>query len=232
MYKIIDDSPIIVSGVSVSVNDILAAIESTNQKLKNISDATRAMSLNIFEILDLRTLSGAIGETFVGEMSSQVSYLRKNPSLDGYPDLVLYASPEMKAYYDNYARQDSKEDYLYGGIEVKDTFGYKAGKVDLLPGEQRVTMIQKRLQWKAHHQKTNHLLGLYSDYIDDYPKIVAAFYSDQLTEADWSKRAEPKPGSEMTSFSTLQASGYSKMRAGMKICLDEPMYLDFFDVEA
>lgn len=232
MYKIINDEPIVLSNMSVSVDQVLAGIESTNQKLRSISDRTKMLALDIFKVLDLRTLSGAVGETFVSEMSLVVPTLRKNPSIDGYPDLVQVVTPEMDKYFADYASQDSKEDFLYGGIEVKNTFGYKKPKVDLFDGEQRLGRITKRLQWKAHHQKTNHLLGLYSDYIDGYPTIVAAFYSDQLEISDWSVRAEPKGDSAMTSFSTLQASGFDKMLSGMRICIDDPKYLDFFGKEA
>lgn len=231
MYKIINDKPIVLSNMSVTVNQILAGIESTNQKLRSISNRTQMLALDIFKVLDLRTLSGAVGETFVAEMSLVVPTLRKNPSIDGYPDLVQVVTPEMHKYFAEYASQDSKEDFLYGGIEVKNTFGYKKSKIDLFDGEQRLGRIQKRLQWKAHHQKTNHLLGLYSDYIDGYPTIVAAFYSDQLEISDWSVRAEPKGDSAMTSFSTLQASGFDKMLAGMRICLDDLQYLKFFGKE-
>lgn len=231
MYKIVNSQPIILSDISIRMEEILTAIHSTNKKIHSIADHTKNLSLNIFEVLDLRTLSGAIGETFVAEMSRAVPSLRKNPSIDGYPDLVQCVTPEMIAYFEAYASQDSKEPFRYGGIEVKNTFGYKKSNIDLFTGEQRIGRISKRLEWKAHHQKTNHLLGLYSDYINGYPTIVAAFYSDQLVPNDWSVRAEPKDNSAMTSFSTLLVSGYQKMLSGIKCCLNDPCYLDLFDQE-
>lgn len=231
MYNIINDTPITSSHFSVRMDEVLAAINSTNNKLHSISDSTRRMSLDIFKTLDLRTLSGAVGETFVGEMADICPNLRKNPSIDGYPDLVPCSNREMTAYFAAYARQDSKEPFRYGGIEIKDTFGYKKTGIDLFNGEQRIGKINKRLEWKAHHQKTNHLLGLYSDFIDGYPTIVAAFYSDTLTPDDWTVRAEPAGDSAMTSFSTLQKSGFAKMKSGIRICLDNPEYLRFFDQE-
>ena len=231
MYRIINDAPIELSDLSVSVEEILTAIEATNTKLKTISERTSDLSLDIFQILDLRTLSGAVGETFVAEMASQNASLRKNPSIDGYPDIVQCCNEQMVEYYKLYASQDSKESYRYGGIEVKNTFGYKKAKTDLFTGEQRIEHINPRLEWKAHHQKTNHLLGLFSDYIDGYPTIVAAFYSDSLEPADWSKRAEPRGDSAMTSFSTLQISGHQKMLSGIRICIEDPKYLKFFNLE-
>lgn len=231
MYRIISNEPIRLSDINVSMDTVLEAITTTNQKLRAIADSTREMSIDIFQILDLRTLSGTVGETFVGEMSKACPKLKKNPSIDGYPDLCQYATPEMEHYFKDYASQDSAEPFRYGGIEVKDTFGYKKQGIDLFDGEPRIGRIQERLQWKAHHQKTNHLLGLYSDYIDGYPTIVAAFYSECLVPTDWTVRAEPKVDSAMTSFSTLQKSGFAKMRAGMRVCLDDPTYLNYFNLE-
>lgn len=231
MYQIVSNEPILLSGTTVTMEEILEAIESTNRKLRSISDSTKKLALDIFKILDLRTLSGTVGETFVGEMAAVCTSLRKNPSIDGYPDLVQCSTPEMQEYFAYYSQQDLKEEYKYGGIEVKDTFGYKKQGIDLLDGEQRIGRIKDRLEWKAHHQKTNHLLGLYSDYIDGYPTIVAAFYSDQLTPLDWTVRAEPKGDSAMTSFSTLQASGFDKMKRGIRICLNDSQYLRFFGQE-
>lgn len=230
-YRIISDEPIPLSHTSVSISVVLQAVESTNSKLRSIADSTRKMALDIFQVLDLRTLSGTVGETFVGEMANCCPVLRKNPSIDGYPDLVQCTTDEMLAYFNEYASQDSKEPFRFGGIEVKDTFGYKKQGIDLFDGEQRIGRINKRLEWKAHHQKTNHLLGLYSDYIDGYPTIVAAFYSDQLVPSDWTVRAEPKGDSAMTSFSTLQKTGFEKMKSGIRICLDDPKYLSFFEQE-
>jgi hypothetical protein len=55
-------------------------------------------------------------------------------------------------------------DYKYGGIEIKNTFGTKKSGSPILMGDQRINYINNKLDWKAHHQKTNHLLALFSDY--------------------------------------------------------------------
>lgn len=231
MYHIISDAPIVLSDCEIPVSDILCAIKSSNQKFQEISKRTEKLNLDIFKVLDFKTLSGAVGETFVGELAEIVPALKKNPSIDGYPDLVQCATKEMLAYYDSYASQATKESFRYGGVEVKNTFGYKKPKIDLFNGEQRVARIKERLEWKAHHQKTNHLLGLYSDYLNGSPTIIAAFYSDELSLDDWSVRAEPKGESAMTSFSTLLPSGHQKMMSGIRICMNDPQYLQFFNQE-
>lgn len=231
MYRIVHNLPIILSNLQVDVSDIVSAIESTNHKIYAIANSTQNFSVDIFKIIDLRTLSGAIGETFVSEMAKVCPALKKNPSIDGYPDLVQCSTPEMLTYFKEYASKDSKEAFYYGGIEVKNTFGYKKSKVELFNGEQRIDFIKKDLEWKAHHQKTNHLLGLYSDFINGYPTIVAAFYSDKLVPDDWTIKAEPKGNSAMTSFSTMQKTGFIKMLRGMLVCLDDSKYINFFTRE-
>lgn len=231
MYRIVHNLPIILSNLQVDVSDIVSAIESTNHKIYAIANSTQNFSVDIFKIIDLRTLSGAIGETFVSEMAKVCPALKKNPSIDGYPDLVQCSTPEMLTYFKEYASKDSKEAFYYGGIEVKNTFGYKKSKVELFNGEQRIDFIKKDLEWKAHHQKTNHLLGLYSDFINGYPTIVAAFYSDKLLPDDWTIKAEPKGNSAMTSFSTMQKTGFIKMLRGMLVCLDDSKYINFFTRE-
>ena len=231
MYHIVHNLPIILSNLQVDVSDIVSAIESTNHKIYAIANSTKNFSVDIFKIIDLRTLSGAIGETFVSEMAKVCPALKKNPSIDGYPDLVQCSTPEMLTYFKEYASKDSKEAFYYGGIEVKNTFGYKKNKVELFNGEQRIDFIKKDLEWKAHHQKTNHLLGLYSDFINGYPTIVAAFYSDKLVPDDWTIKAEPKGNSPITPFSTLQKTGFIKMLRGMLVCLDDSKYIKFFTRE-
>lgn len=39
--------------------------------------------------------------------------------------------------------------------------------------------------WKAHHRETNHLLGLFWDFIDKVPTVLALFYRNDLTQQDW-----------------------------------------------
>lgn len=232
MYKIIRNTPIKLSHMELSINEIIAAINNTNNKFKEISDQTRALSLDIFQIMDLRILSGIIGETFVIELSKLVPSLKKNPSIDGYPDLLQVVTTKMKHSFEEYSSKESKDEFPYGGIEIKNTFGYKKNKIDLLDGEQRILHIQPYLQWKAHHQKTNHLLGFFSDYINGYPTIAAAFYSDQLTASDWTTKENPREGSAMTSFCTITKEGYNKMLSGMILCIKKPLYLNFFNQEA
>lgn len=227
-YKIINESPIELSNMKIDVKDLLLAVEITNRKFEIITRETRKTNLDIFSVIDFRSFSGMIGEAFAKELSLINNKLVKNPSLDGYPDLLQIATPEMKSYFDECGYADLIK-YKYGGVEVKNTFGTKKSKSTLLMGDQRINNINKKLDWKAHHQETNNLIGLFSDYINNTPKIIALFYSDQLEPIDWQAIQKPKEGSAMTSFSTILPTGFQKLKNGLKICRNEQEYLDFFN---
>ena len=111
---------------------------------------------------------------------------------------------------------------------MKNTFGTKGSKVSLQPGKPRITKINKKLEWKAHHRYTNNLLALASDFVDGCPQIVAVMYADNLEEQDWGEKQEPKEGSTMTSFSVIKRSGWEKLLSGIRICRNDVEYLDFF----
>ena len=92
----------------------------------------------------------------------------------------------------------------------------------------RIESINSKLDWKAHHQQTNQLLGLVSDFIEGCPQVVAVMYSDALTKSDWTTKQQPKKNSTMTSFSVIERSGHKKMMDGIRLCLGAPTYLNFF----
>ncbi|WP_374718214.1 hypothetical protein [Neobacillus sp.] len=229
-YKILDNSPIKLSNLEIEVDELLTALQNTNRKFEEIYFETKKLKLDIFSIIDFRNLSGIVGEAFAKELAHLNKKLAKNPSLDGYPDLVQISTPEMKSYFDSCEYEDFKK-FKYGGVEVKNTFGTKKSNSDLLVGEQRINYINRKLDWKAHHRETNFLIALLSDYINGVPKIVALCYSDNLIPEDWQKKQNPKVGSAMTSFSTIEKSGVAKLKQGIKICINDQKYLDFLTKE-
>lgn len=227
-YKIIDNSPIELNNLEIQVSELLIAIQNVNLKFEEIYYETSRMQLDIFDVLDFRNLSGMVGESFVKELATLNNNLAKNPSMDGYPDLVQISTPEMKKYFSNCDYEGFKK-FKYGGIELKNTFGTKKSKVDLIKGEQRIDYINNKLDWKAHHRETNNLIALQSDYVNGVPKIVALYYSDTLIPDDWQEKLNPKGESAMTSFSTIGKSGFIKLQEGLKICINNQKYLNFFE---
>ncbi len=233
MWSIVDDSPIALpSGLEVGMPALLAAVEAVNLSLSRVARNTSQMAINLFEVLDFRVLSGLVGEFLVAELASLEQSLLKNPNIDGYPDLLDVSRPiyleDVAAWIDHDRAQFIA--YRHGGIEVKNTFGVKRPGEDLLQGERRIGQILDALDWKAHHTETNFLLATFSDFVDGAPQIVAAMYSDSLSETDWRAKSNPSPGSTMTSFSVIAASGRNKLMAGLRICADDPIYKAFFGI--
>lgn len=229
----VDDKPIeLHGGASVSIDEVYAAVTETNAKLRSLERRTEEMAFNIFEAIDFRMLSGLVGETLVTELAKGTETLEKNPNIDGYPDLVNISKLAYKTNFEEW-RQANLEEFInfsHGGIEIKNTFGTKLSNVTLRPGDTRIKNISKKPAWKAHHRYTNHLLALLSDFIEGCPQIVAAMYSDELVENDWSEKQDPKKGSTMTSFSVIQSSGWEKLKRRVLICNEDLPYKSYFGI--
>lgn len=208
------------------------AIDLTNYKLRQLKERTENDALNIFDALDFRMMSGMVGEALITVIDKSHNNLMKNPHIDGYPDLLDVNTSQKLDHFNSLHTVDTSRErfnnFQFGGIEIKNTFGVKKPKTQLEKGETRIHKISKKLDWKAHHTSTNHLLGLFSDFIDGTPQIVAAFYCDQLNSDDWKKKQNPKEGSAMTSFSVIDRSGWLKMKSNLIVCIDDDRYLNFF----
>jgi hypothetical protein len=96
--------------------------------------------------------------------------------------------------------------YPHGGLEVKATCGNTPpARIRPKPkiGEARLPILVSA-EWKAHHQETNDLIGLFWDFVDGLPTIVAAFYRNNLTQDDWGEVITPGEGSRTTSVSIMK----------------------------
>lgn len=229
----------------LSTQDVVDAMNFANNALKELSDTTQKIDINIFETLGMRNLSGMIGEYFA---RSVVKYshdnLESNPHQDGYPDLLLVDTPQKREYFrslftfDNGIRKPNDKKffspYRDGGIEIKATCGNTppAAKVSKpLIGEQRVNLVTS-FDWKAHHRTTNHLLSVLWDFIDGLPTYVAAFYQDSLTEEDWGEIVQPREGGgRTTSVSIMNSLGVKKMCNNWVAVLDDDAYISLLAKE-
>jgi hypothetical protein len=232
--RVIDSSPIkLKDGFTLEVDFVAKSVERVNDKFQQLKQRTEKMALNVFEVIDFRTISALVGEVLVSSISDSRIGLEKNPNIDGYPDLLNASKPQYQKDIERWKTIDPKAfvKYPYGGIEVKNTFGTKKTKVYLAQGEKRLGKINDKLDWKAHHRYTNNLLALFSDFIDRCPQIIAVMFSASLTESDWAEKQNPRGESAMTSFSVTERSGWEKLRTGMKLCRDDPEYLSFFGLE-
>lgn len=223
----------------LSTAEVLSAIIFANNALRSLNEHTKKIDINIFETLGMRNLSGLVGEYFARSvMRISQGRLQSNLHQDGYPDLLLTDTVAKKKYFDSlYTIKDGKKypkdkesfsPYKFGGIEVKATCGStpSAKKIPKpLIGEQRIDILTS-FDWKAHHRNTNNLLGIFWDFIDENPTIVACFYQSNLTPNDWGKIVKPKEdGGRTTSVSIIKASGVKKMCKNWVAVLDDPKYL-------
>ena len=228
--------------VILSNDDVVAAINFCNHALRTLDEQTRQFDINIFEAMGMRNLSGIVGEYF-GKSIQRFSHdsLHSNLHQDGYPDLLLTYTQEQKDYFSTlYTVANGKKyprdkalfsPYLYGGLEVKATCGSTppASRVPKpLIGEQRITLVNS-FDWKAHHRETNNLLGIFWDFLDEVPTIVASFYRNDLVIDDWGRIVHPTDGGgRTTSVSIMAKTGIKKMCDGWIAVIDRPEYIEAF----
>jgi hypothetical protein len=184
-----------------------------------IIDKFTQFDVDVFAILGMRNLSSFIGEVFAASIikHSDGMFL-KNPHQDGYPDLLLMDKKGEKLWAGLKNRTREKQPFSpfqNGGIEIKATCGSvptpaacaKKGleKPDI--GDQRIQLLNG-YDWKAHHRDTNNLMGILWDFIDGVPRIVAVFFSGDLTINDWGNIVQPKEGGgRTTSVSIMSRAG-------------------------
>lgn len=193
---------------TVTPFQITESAEEVNERLSR-SQQVMGHVLDLYDIIDLRMLSGLIGELFSSVMSSRDRRLQKNPNIDGYPDLCDVSRG---------GRQWTPTDYLSfpdGGLEVKNTFGLKRSGVEIGHRMTRRNLVQRQLVWKAHHRTTNNLVALRSDYLNGIPQIVAGYFSSNLAVEDWTEKQQPKVGSTMTSFCQTRPTAFEKLKQGL-----------------
>jgi hypothetical protein len=197
--------------------------------------------VDVFSLLGMRNLSAFVGEVFAATMILEHPDLfKKNPHQDGYPDLLLLDDAGMKEWYRTANRLREKAPFSpfeTGGFEVKATCGsvptpahcqkHGVEKPDM--GDQRLSLLTD-YDWKAHHQETNHLFGLFWDFIGGCPTIAAVFYRGDLDKQDWGTIVQPKEGGgRTTSVSIMTRAGVKKMYEGWITVIDDEGYAKFFD---
>ena len=216
-------------------------IERAVHRTRAIVDKLASFEVNVFEILGMRNLSAFVGEVFAAAMILEhPELLRKNPHQDGYPDLLLMDDDGAAAWDALSKRLREKgpfSPFPTGGFEVKATCGsvptpeacLRRGfeKPDI--GDQRIH-VSTGYDWKAHHRETNHLFGIYWDFIEGCPTVAAVFYRGDLDENDWGRIVQPREGGgRTTSVSIMTRDGVKKMYEGWVTVINSEAYTSFFD---
>jgi transcriptional regulator with XRE-family HTH domain len=212
---------------------VLKAVLDTNRMAELLHDLFIANDFPLFELLGLRNLSSFVGAVFGRELWRLMKdRLFLNPHQDGYPDLCASTTEGMAfvAERTRLGQMTAKtpwSPYPYGGIEVKATCGNTpnartAPKPKI--GEPRSHLLQSA-EWKAHHRDTNNLLGIFWDFVDGLPTVLAVFFRNDLVTDDWGKVVLPKEGGgHPTSVSLMTKAGVRKMGQGWLILpADHPL---------
>ena len=194
-----------------------------NDAFELIHDLSLLYNIELFEILGMRNLSSFVGEVFAKQVYLKYSnYLIQNPNQDGYPDLCAL-TPEGKIFIDNNRQSDNTisnhkklwSPYPFGGIEVKATCGNTPPASQIpkpLIGESRLPILVSA-EWKAHHQETKILLGIYWDFVDGLPTVLAVFFRNDLDNRtspdnrDWGAIIKPTEGGGRTTSVSIMKKG-------------------------
>ena len=176
------------------------AVEKTNLTLELADDVLGMNEIPFYELLGTRNLGSFVGAVYGYCLQLEMpDKLMVNGHQDGYPDLCALTK-EGRAYVEKIRAEgmgDAKKSwasYPYGGIEIKTTCGAvptptkKRKKPGI--GDQRSNQLTGA-DWKAHHRETNRLLGLFWDFIDRVPTVIALFYRNDLSETDWGEVIVP-----------------------------------------
>ena len=171
-------------GETFNPNDILKAAIETNKTIKTLTRIFKKESeMELFNVIDKKQTGAFVGAIFIEQLGNQASYLSKNPSQTGHPDLVPKKFIKKKK-----KKWDQKfwDQFPHGGMEVKTSCGnLKNGMThELTIRDSRIDHLTG-VVWKGHHNKINYLLGLFWDYIDAVPRIVSAVFSNELKPADF-----------------------------------------------
>lgn len=201
-------------GFRVTGENVCEAIALTN-------DILGGLPASLYRSLDFKTVSSIVGSIFCDALASRTEAI-VNPIEKGHPDLVpAQAASATEAVLRNFPQ----------GLEIKCTVGNVEQGANLRAGVRRLDKL-KSITWQAHHREVESLMGLVWDFANDHdsfkhPAITAAFYEDDLEEADWGKISGTT--GRNTKVCGMTASGKQKMGRGWVVVLDEPEYLAGFE---
>ncbi|NER34816.1 MAG: helix-turn-helix transcriptional regulator [Oscillatoria sp. SIO1A7] len=212
------------TGRRFTAEEVEQAVALTNITIVTLTLIFRQVSgADLFEVIDKKQTGAFIGSIFVSNFATiAASHLAKNPSQTGHPDLIPkeYLNDESIANWDRFS---------HGGVEVKTSCGSLRQGVaqSLAIGETRLPHLSG-VEWKGHHQEINYLLGLFWDYFEDNPTILAAFYSNRLVPDDFTYTIPKKGGGRTTSVCVTKASARKKLMRNWVLLPNIAGYQDFF----
>lgn len=97
----------------LSPQDVVNAINFSNDALLKLNATTQEFDINIFETLGMRNLSGLVGEYFARSiMRLSNGNLQSNLHQDGYPDLCLTDTEIKKKYFESLYTEENGKNIL------------------------------------------------------------------------------------------------------------------------
>jgi hypothetical protein len=141
--------------------------------------------------------SGAVGECLgMAYCVLAGSTIAKNPHEAGSPDFFPLLE-STQTYLDS----PVSDSYKGGGFDAK---GCKISDMKFMS-----------VVASSHHRQTNTVLVVAWNYFGGFPKILSAFFANNLTAEDWKIGSVPKnDNSKPTSSASLLKSGMDKIRMG------------------
>ena len=207
--------------------DILKVVIKTNEVILSFFKmSSETIGIDLLEVIDKKQMGQFIGSIFVQKVSDSIPYLIKTPSQTGHPDLIPSEYGAKNSKWD----QGFYDQFPYGGVEVKTSIGsMKSGVTRTLPvGQPRIEHMSG-VEWKGHHRKINNLLGLYWDYRQNVPFIIAGFFSNCLVPNDFTYSEQKPGGGNTTNVAITKSSAKLKMGKGWVFCLKNNEYKEFLE---
>ena len=206
--------------------DIVKVTINTNDAIKKFFEmALKEVKIDLLDVIDLKQMGQFIGSIFIQKVHESIPYLVKTPSPTGNPDLIPseYEKPPTVGWKQGYYDQ-----FEHGGVEVKTSVGSMASGVTrgLATGLPRIEYL-KGVEWKGHHTKINHLLGLFWDYTVKVPTILGGFYSNKLRPDDFTYTDQKPGGGNTTNVAITKSSAKEKMGRGWVFCTKKKKYSEF-----
>jgi hypothetical protein len=222
------------TGIPIPGAALSNATNKTNRYLARLPELFKTSGSGFYGMLNIRNLSGFIGEILKHAIHSEDERFFPNPHPDGRPDLLNLSCHNADSYFRTYCLnvKDSSPirqhlaPFKYGGIEIKCSIGVmkKAGEAKI--GVPRVEQVTNLKYW-AHHAHDCHLLAIYYDFCSAMagsPQIRSAFFAEVQT-LDWCKVSTGNPTKKKTSNTSLRASGFNKLRQNPVLFYDDPAYV-------
>lgn len=226
---------------SLSSASLIAAANETNSYITLLAKLFRNIGVDFFNSLGQRNISGFIGEVYKHVLANTYPILKPNPHPDGRPDILVLDTPKIIKYYSScFLEVDGRNipvkklltPFKYGGLEIKCTIGEMDTKKFIKKYGRACSVYDSRvgfinqINWWAHHNSANNLLGLYYDYYQarqKAPQIIAGFYA-KLSDGDWYDISNGNPSNKKTSNTSLNKQGLAKMKSNCVFCLSSAKY--------